>query len=281
VSLGYVICASPRSGSTLLCKGLTHTGRAGAPAEFFDHRADVAAYWKHRYAVSEGSDFIDKIVEATSTSNGVFGTKLHWTSRIALVRAVRESLTRRGVEVGHQSMDDLLMAKFSTVRYVWLRRRNKAAQGISHFRADRSDLWELPRRQCRRMNANERVVDFEFRRIDECITQATEYDQAWGAYFSKHRLTPLQVVYEQFVADYDLTLRRVLDFLDIPHTDLPLAEPQLERLADAQSLEWEERYWKIRTGRGSPESGDRAADRPSQRRDPSRPVRDMPSREPA
>jgi LPS sulfotransferase NodH len=203
----------------------------------------------HRYAIPEKSDFVARIVEATSTSNGVFGIKLHWTTRIALLRALRESMARRGLEVRHRTIDDLLQAKFSTVRYIWLRRRNKAAQGISHFRAARTDLWELPRGRDRPVSVtDERSVEFDFRRIHSCVVRATEHDQEWDAYFARHRLTPLQLVYEQFVASYDPTLRRVLGFLDIPHADLPAAEPQLERLSDAQSCEWEERYREILKG---------------------------------
>src|ERR1700730_17498981 len=113
MSLVYVICTSPRSGSTLLCKGLTHTGRAGAPAEFFDHRVEATAYWMFRFAISKESEFTDKIVEATSTPNGVFGTKLHWTTCPDMHRALRDSLTPQVADVRHRSLDELLHAKFS------------------------------------------------------------------------------------------------------------------------------------------------------------------------
>ena len=34
-TLSYMICATPRSGSTLLCKALQNTGLAGKPDEYF------------------------------------------------------------------------------------------------------------------------------------------------------------------------------------------------------------------------------------------------------
>ena len=49
--LAYIVCTSPRTGSTLLCQGLSHSGRAGAPAEFFDHRTEVEEYWRRRYGI--------------------------------------------------------------------------------------------------------------------------------------------------------------------------------------------------------------------------------------
>jgi trehalose 2-sulfotransferase len=246
MSLVYVICTSPRSGSTLLCKGLTNTRRAGAPAEFFDHRAEVTAYWMYRFAISKESEFTDKIVAATSTPNGVFGTKLHWTTYPDMHRALRDSFPPQAADVRHRSLDELLHAKFSTVRYIWLRRRNKVAQGISHFRAACSDFWEMPREHlCETSGAGD-SVEFNFRMIDHCIAQATEYDGEWENHFTRHGLTPMQLVYEDLIASYDPALRKVLDFLGVPHRDLPEAEPQLERMADSKSLEWEKKYWEIK-----------------------------------
>ena len=34
--MSYLICATPRSGSTLLCDALERTGIAGSPAEHFE-----------------------------------------------------------------------------------------------------------------------------------------------------------------------------------------------------------------------------------------------------
>jgi trehalose 2-sulfotransferase len=266
MSIGYVICTNPRSGSTLLCKGLAHTGRAGIPEEYFDHRDDVAAYWRHHYAIPTDCDFVDGVARATSTPNGVFGAKLHWVTRVALVRALRESLGRRGLDVGHRTMDDLLHARFRQVRYIWLRRGNKVAQGISHYRATRTDVWELPNSRDRQTAIGDASVDFEFRWIDHCIARATKSDLAWEAYFVRHGLAPLEVVYEDFVADYRRTLRKVLAFLGVPHADLEGIEPRLERLADTRSLEWEARYREMKAELaredpepGTPDGSDRAA----------------------
>jgi LPS sulfotransferase NodH len=243
MSLVYVICTSPRSGSTLLCKGLTNTGRVGAPAEFFDHRVEVAAYWMYRFAICKESEYFDKIVEATSTPNGVFGTKLHWTTYPDMHRSLRDSFP---AEVRHRSMSELLQLKFSEVRYIWLRRRNKVAQGISHFRAACSGRWEIPRGNVSEKSGAGDSVEFHFRMIDHCVARANEYDEEWENYFTRHALTPMQLDYEDLIASYDSILRRVLDFLEVPHCDLAEAEPQLERMADAKSLEWEKKYREIR-----------------------------------
>jgi LPS sulfotransferase NodH len=244
--LAYVICTSPRSGSTLLCQGLSKTGRAGMPEEFFDHREQVTAHWMKRFGIRERSDFANKIVEATSTPNGVFGTKLHWTTHADVHREFSESLAQRVPDAPRQSLNELLLAKFSAVRYIWLRRENKVAQGISHFRATRSDFWQIPKgHRGGEKRATYDAVEFDFRAIDRTIAWAHEYDRQWANYFRHHALTPLQLAYEELVGSYDATIRKVLDFLEIPHFDLPDVELPLERMADQKSFEWGEKYREI------------------------------------
>jgi trehalose 2-sulfotransferase len=242
MSLAYVICTSPRTGSTLLCKGLAGTGRAGAPAEFFDHRSEVTEYWMRRYSISTEAEFASNIIAATTTPNGVFGTKLHWTTLLDMHRALRASFAPRVTEPQDRSLNELLRLRFSEVRYIWLRRRNKVAQGISHFRAYRSGVWESPQGQPLGPTGTQASVEFDSGLIDHCINSAQKYDREWEAYFRRRGIVPMQLFYEDFINAYDQNLRTVLAFLDIPHIDLPNAVPQLERLADATSLRWERRY---------------------------------------
>jgi LPS sulfotransferase NodH len=242
VAEAYIVCTSPRSGSTLLCKGLAATGRAGAPAEFFDHRPEVVEYWMDRYGIAREAEFAIGIVAATSTPNGVFGTKLHWTCLLDMHRALRASFAPRETDPERRSLDDLLRMRFSSVRYIWLRRRNKVAQGISHFRAYKTGMWEAPYGHSVRSEAYQRSIPFDFRFIERCVLEAQRYEREWGAYFQRRNLAPLELFYEDLIGDYDQSLRAVLQFLGIPHSDLPKTEPQLQQLADATSLLWEQRY---------------------------------------
>ena len=73
----YVVCTNPRSGSTLLCKGLAATGRAGAPAEFFDHRPEVAEYWMNRYGINEA---YSESSEAVRIEEGIAAAYTEWAS---------------------------------------------------------------------------------------------------------------------------------------------------------------------------------------------------------
>src|ERR671917_2614911 len=106
--VSYLVCATPRSGSTLLCEALSGTGLAGRPAEYFEAmydtrlprrptdyfeglRAIPAASFladqlpteggEAREALSQAAtyrDYLAWVLRTGTTPNGVFGAKLMW-----------------------------------------------------------------------------------------------------------------------------------------------------------------------------------------------------------
>src|SRR4051812_18501606 len=72
----YLICATPRSGSTLLAHLLASTGLAGTPIEYFheDRMATLADQW----GTGSLDEYLGALVERRTGPNGVFGAKLHW-----------------------------------------------------------------------------------------------------------------------------------------------------------------------------------------------------------
>src|SRR5947209_6929141 len=104
----YLVCATPRSGSTLLCEALANTGIAGNPKEYFENLIstglprrpreyfeDIAnteivdvlgAYSRldNEPGLSTGqngysyTEYFQKVIEQGTTPNGVFGAKVMW-----------------------------------------------------------------------------------------------------------------------------------------------------------------------------------------------------------
>jgi LPS sulfotransferase NodH len=70
----YLICTTPRSGSTLLCRYLTATGCAGVPDEYLFEKTLPRFYGKH--GVSDFPSYFRALLENETTPNGVFGLKL-------------------------------------------------------------------------------------------------------------------------------------------------------------------------------------------------------------
>ena len=71
----YFICATPRSGSTLLSRVLADTGLAGTPDEFFCHPRGYGESYQG-WDLVDYRAYIERVIAATATPNGVFGAKM-------------------------------------------------------------------------------------------------------------------------------------------------------------------------------------------------------------
>src|SRR5215469_751994 len=129
--VSYLVCTEPRTGSTLLCDALAETGVAGRPDEyFFIPSRETDAYWMRRLGIADQSDYVDGVIREATTPNGVFGVKMHW-AQVELFRGrLAAGLAKSHPDLRDASFERLLREKLGATRYVWLRRRNKVAQGI-------------------------------------------------------------------------------------------------------------------------------------------------------
>ena len=80
-STSYLVCASQRSGTTLLCRALADTGVAGRPDEYFlavDERGRGWRGWEHgpfgrAHQARDREHYLAIVSDLGSTPNGVFG----------------------------------------------------------------------------------------------------------------------------------------------------------------------------------------------------------------
>jgi len=72
----YIVCSTPRSGSTLLCETLDRTKLAGLPREYFFPYLEPGqmAEW----GVTTFPDYFERVLVEGTTPNGVFGVKIMW-----------------------------------------------------------------------------------------------------------------------------------------------------------------------------------------------------------
>src|SRR5437660_9519697 len=123
MGLSYIICTAPRTGSTLLAEALKATGCAGRPAEYFDIHAHNEQYWIRTLGIRNDAEYIEKVVEAGTTSNGVFGLKVHFHQLRAVHAKLLAAAQSQKVNGPAMSVEALLRARFGEPRYIWLMRR--------------------------------------------------------------------------------------------------------------------------------------------------------------
>jgi trehalose 2-sulfotransferase len=260
--LSYLVCATPRSGSTLLCHLLDQTGVAGHPEEYFeDLRHSGRPRRPHEYfdperhaniierlafrEMPDGTEhrphplwtpetydqYLAWVLERGTTPNGVFGAKLMWGYLGDFATLLRGIDGMAGLRV-----PVLLDRAFPGLRYIQITREDKVRQAVSLWRAVQTQAWR--RDAAAEARAAAEPV-FSFRAINYLVRLLTAHDASWDAYFLGLGIEPLKVTYEELAAAREPVVRRVLGYLGIDApADLGLEAPRLSVQADELSEEW-------------------------------------------
>ena len=213
---GYVICATPRSGSTLLCSLLEASGVAGHPASLFRRQSMVS--YRAAWGIGEAwPDYLAAALQAGRGTNGVIGLRMMWETF---------------AEVG-----PLVIQAMAEVQFVWLRRRDVVAQSVSRHRAEVSGTWHLGFEEA------EYPVNpvYDFDRIAAWLGEAKADNRAWRAWFDAQGIAPLVVDYEDLALAPAAVAAQVLAYLKLVSA-VPLVVTN-RRMADEVSAAWVARFW--------------------------------------
>lgn len=252
----YLVCATPRSGSTLLCELLTATGVAGRPQEFFEHlyatnQPRQAREYFEGVADPEVIELLRPTESGTpesaeafearlqdalrdgSTPNGVWASKLMWGYLLDFLRRLRERPDTAGL-APKDAVEELLPG----VRYVHVRRGDKLAQAISLWTAVQTLAW---RDEGDERDDHEPV--YSRAGIAHLLEQLTAQDQAWTSWFAAAGIEPIVVTYEELVADQRRTVTGLLRELQVDtHGGVEVPDVGMRRQATGRSQEWADRF---------------------------------------
>ncbi len=232
----YVVCAVASCGSNLLTDALRETGRAGQPKQFFSELFQSGYGAKYGLdPVSDYARYVRGVINATATSNGVFGFKLMGWSLEGFLAKLRGT----GQFASADSTDlDVLCSAFPRLQFIRIVRHDKLRQAISKARAMQTGLWKLA-------DGRNAVGEAHFDRdlITQCLREGEIEQAAWDRFFDNFPATLLMIEYEQLSRDYERTVRTVLNFLGIAlQCGSKIGEPITVKQSDAISDEWERRY---------------------------------------
>ena len=264
--LSYLICSTPRSGSTLLCEALALTGVAGVPEEYYQHRrktglprrpleyfedAGTAEIFEILGSYTRVDDepslfdprrfqsyraYIDWTIERATTPNGVFGAKVMWGYFNGFVDSLRD--VHNAAVLPTRSVLERTFPNLTG--WVFVIRRDKVRQAVSLWKAIQNWTW-------RRDDSDGALVAhdlrYSFDALDHLVRQLQDHEREWTAFFRENGLLPHWVVYEDLADRYAETTRDTLRYLGIdPPGDIGQAGRRMTRQADALSEEWVERY---------------------------------------
>jgi LPS sulfotransferase NodH len=235
----YTIWFSQRTGSTLLALALASIGIAGQPAEWLHQAEDSLSPLSTAGAVT----LRQTLWKQGSTPNFVFGIKVSFYepffSRVlALFKHLPECTSR---DLSRGAVWD---TAFPNSKHIFMTRRNKIQLAVSWWKAIQSGEWH--RLKGTKLAEADLAQAYSHEAIDHLLVESVLREAGMQAFFSEAGIQPLTIVYEDFIANYTGTVRRVLAFLGLEGQNIQIDEPQTAKLADALSEEWVQRFRKER-----------------------------------
>jgi trehalose 2-sulfotransferase len=251
----YLVCATPRSGSTLLCEMLRETGRAGQPLEHFEilRHSSLPRQPREYFEdfqlprilellapVHDGTPSREspeawwtRILEEGRSANGVWGAKIMWGHVDDFVSRARDL-----PGLADADLDAVLHELLDDPSAVFVTRSDKVSQAVSLWRALQTQSWRAGE-----PHSAESVV-YDVEGIDHLVAQLEDDERAWTEWFESTGRQPIHITYDELDAAPGETVATVLRGLGLPETGVTV--PRLSRQRDELSAEWVERYQQER-----------------------------------
>jgi LPS sulfotransferase NodH len=259
--ISYLICATQRSGSTLLCELLRATDVAGVPDEYFEGLRETGLPRQPRQYFEDPSvrDIAERltpmepgrpeqpgefeqwfryVLQRGTTLNGVFGSKMMWN--------YLDDFKLRMAEL--PGLDDLsfneqLKAVFPRLKIIFIRRRDKVAQAVSLWKAIQTQQWRTESESdSEEVDTGELPdVQYDYRAIEHLLNELHRWDAHWEDWFHATGRDPIRVFYDEFTVSRAATVGRVLDALGVDPPE-PEGKKPLQRQADNLSKDWVARF---------------------------------------
>lgn len=240
----YIICTSPRSGSTLLRKLLAATGKSGNPNSHF-HVPSLTG-WLESYDLQRtdfGSDHetLSAIFAAAQKrgtgDTGMFGLRLQRGSFDFLMQQMEI------LYPDQQSDFARIQTAFGPTLLIHLTRANKLDQAISRVKATQTGLWHKAAdgSELERLSPPQEPY-YDAGEITRTLAELSALEDAWTVWFERENLQPLIVSYDALSSDPANVLAGILEELGLDPDLARDVSPQVAKLADATNRDWAKRF---------------------------------------
>ncbi|MBR8828226.1 MAG: hypothetical protein DSM107014_10070 [Gomphosphaeria aponina SAG 52.96 = DSM 107014] len=214
--LAYAVMSTPRSGSTFLCNTLKSTGIAGFPDEHLREPSLILAQNCHFDYVR----YLKILMQHKVTANGVFGTKIisHFLQ------------DHKQTELDFNPIDYIS-------KFVYLIRKDKVAQAVSIFVAEKTNIWDVKKFDTARQDKyKEKIKELEKRQIGEqdlarvhhLYQDLLNQEKYLENFLAENKMSPMVIEYEAVEQDIEGYVKQILEYLGISYGDLKIKMPDVK-----------------------------------------------------
>jgi LPS sulfotransferase NodH len=228
-STRLLLCTTPRSGSYLLSRQLIRAG-LGVPHEYLNPVNAAPIQQRVNGGPMSVTEYLAWLDQHRTTPNGVFAAKMHWPQLSANPEAV-----------------DRWFRSGPAPTVVFLTRRRLSAQAHSLQRAAMTGVWDasgvttVPPRGARSIG---------FSDIDRLTFLIVYWNAMWRLRFEAWAITPIELAYEDVVADQPAAVTRIGAALGLAVDPPPVEPPPPASLDDAARAAQITRYAESWVGLG-------------------------------
>lgn len=197
----YMVCITPRSGSTWLEKLLASTRLCGSPGEFFNEKN--ISVRSRNLGASGFQEYFERIVRK-SQSDSTFGFEINYgrLQNFAELVDIESVFLRPGTRFVAMFRRDLLAQAISTLTAiksgVWHRKQDGAPLGLEDAAGKKSAPV---------------AADLDDESLWWWILRLHVEERGWQTFFDDHGITPFRIFYEDLCTASHYQVLRILRFV--------------------------------------------------------------------
>jgi LPS sulfotransferase NodH len=234
----YVLCATPRSGSNLLCDGLIRTGLVGTPLEYFNTRYRRALERRWGCDGSPAS-YLRSLYGRRTTAAGYLGVKIQWDQLVPLRAEVLETDDR---EPEFAMSLDFLERLLPGAKFLRIIREDVNRQAVSLWLALQTNVWTEPEVSGDGSPPAATRAFYSFEGIERCRRVLENSELHWDRCLRANGIEPHVVVYERLVEDREATIREAVRWLRPDADTIDVHPPGIRRRSAELTEQMVERF---------------------------------------
>lgn len=215
-----------------MCELIRSIQNAGKPGEYLKHIRSICNAGRPGQYLKEHKlgtlSSLAEVIRTKGEAGGVIGVRIFWPQVVEVMESSIGLFTNP-----LDFLDQFLELIGSPPRFVFMDRKDKNRQAISHYKGSVTGQWFV-----RGNEEIKREVDFDPIQIYDHKVQLLMQSAMWEQYFKTRHIVPLKIWYEDLVADMKGTVNKFMKFMKIRcPANYAFTQPQHRRQADKSNEE--------------------------------------------